>query len=482
MQFAADTPRAQQAASDGVAALRQAFDTPSDDARVMMRWWWFGPSVTRAGLDRDLHAMKDAGLGGVEVQPVYPLALDDEATATRTEPFLSPRFLEVLAHARGSAARLGLRFDLTLGSGWPFGGPTVRVADAAGQLRVERVPLPSGARHVGLPAIGAGEELLAVHLTRGETPPDDPEAFERLELGGIREGRLALASPLASPHLAWMFISSRTGMMVKRPALGGEGFVIDHYDRAALARYLASVGTPMLDALQPHPPVAVFCDSLEVFGSDWSPRVLGAFARQHGYDLRDHLPALVAGKDARSGGVRHDWGQTLTSMVETEFLAPLAQWARSHGTSLRVQTYGIPPVRVSSNRAVDLPEGEGSHWRMLTSARWASSAAHVFGRPVASSETWTWLHSPSFAATPLDVKAEADRHFLQGVTQLIGHGWPNTPAGVEWPGARFYAAAVLSDIRTLGGSRCLRSPATCSARVRSCGRARRWMTSHCTCL
>jgi len=112
---------------------------------------------------------------------------------------------------------------------------------------------------------------------------------------------------------------------------------------------------------------------------------------------------------------------------------------------LRVQTYGIPPARPSSAGLIDLPEGEGAQWRTVTSVRWASSAAHIFGRPMTSSETWTWLHSPSFAATPLDIKVEADRHFLQGVTQLIGHGWPNTPAGVEWPGARFYAAAVLSD-------------------------------------
>jgi hypothetical protein len=242
-----------------------------------------------------------------------------------------------------------------------------------------------------------------------------------------------------------VFIASRTGMMVKRPAIGGEGFVLDHYDRGALGRYLGHVGTPLLGALASARPYATFCDSLEVFGSDWTPGLLDAFRSRYGYDLREHLPALVAGDDDRSRGVRHDWGQLLTERLETEFLGPLAQWAHEHDTRLRVQTYGIPPARPSSAGLVDLPEGEGAQWRTVTSVRWASSAAHVFGRPVASSETWTWLHSPSFAATPLDVKAEADRHFLQGVTQLIGHGWPNTPAGVDWPGARFYAAAVLSD-------------------------------------
>jgi hypothetical protein len=43
------------------------------------------------------------------------------------------------------------------------------------------------------------------------------------------------------------------------------------------------------------------------------------------------------------------------------------------------------------------------------------------------------------------MKAEADRFFLQGVNQLIGHGWPYTPPGVAEPGWSFYAAAVFND-------------------------------------
>ena len=39
----------------------------------MLRWWWFGPSVERAELDRELTAMARAGFGGVEVAYVYPL-------------------------------------------------------------------------------------------------------------------------------------------------------------------------------------------------------------------------------------------------------------------------------------------------------------------------------------------------------------------------------------------------------------------------
>ncbi len=123
----------------------------------------------------------------------------------------------------------------------------------------------------------------------------------------------------------------------------------------------------------------------------------------------------------------------------------MTEWAKQHGTRFRSQTYGTPPVTLSSSALVDLPEGEGSQWRHFTATRWAASASHLYGRPVTSSETWTWLHSPVFRATPLDMKAEADLHFLQGVNQLVGHGFPYSPPQAGEPGWHFYAAAVFND-------------------------------------
>ena len=53
--------------------LQRGFQHPPDDTRIMMRWWWFGPAVTTAELEREMRAMKEGGIGGFEVQPVYPL-------------------------------------------------------------------------------------------------------------------------------------------------------------------------------------------------------------------------------------------------------------------------------------------------------------------------------------------------------------------------------------------------------------------------
>jgi hypothetical protein len=423
--------------------LQRLFQNPPDESRIMMRWWWFGPAVTKAQLEREMRLMKAGGIGGFEVQPVYPLALDDETAGIKTLPFLSDEFLDALQFTSEKARELGLRFDLTIGSGWPYGGPYVPVSQAAGRLRVERIKVNENSRRVKAPDIGNGEKLIAVFIARSQDQTVAPDSIK--ELTEIKDGIAWLPEGLSGQHEAMFFISGRTGQQVKRPAVGSEGFVMNHFDRAALDNYLKNVGDPMMRVLGANRPHSVFCDSLEVYNSDWTSDLLEEFKKRRGYDLKPHLPALVVDVGEKTTSIRHDWGKTLTELFNERFLAPLQAWAKQNRTQLRTQCYGVPAVALSSNAHTDLSEGEGHQWRGLSTTRWAASASHIYNRPVTSSEIWTWLHSPSFRATPLDVKAEADRHFLQGINQLIGHGWPYTAEGVAYPGWRFYAAGVFND-------------------------------------
>lgn len=431
------------ATTGDVSGLQRQFQNPPDDSRIMMRWWWFGPAVTHDELERELRTMKQGGIGGVEVQPVYPLAMDDPSTGTQNLPYLSDGFIDALRFASHTAHELGLRMDLTLGSGWPYGGPAVPISEAAGRLRVQRVRVNSGSERVPLPSLSQGERLIAIFLASSQAPRQALGGFQ--ELGAAPDGTVTLPEGLSGSHEVIFFISSRTGQQVKRAAVGAEGFVVDHYDAAAVDHYLHNVGDRLMQGFDQQPPYAVFCDSLEVYSSDWTADFLQEFQKRRGYDLRPYLPALIADVGPKTGDIRYDWARTLTELFNERFATRLHAWAKQNRTRLRMQAYGIPPANLSSSSLADLPEGEGAQWKMLASTRWASSASHIYGVPVTSSETWTWLHSPVFRASPLDMKAEADRHFLQGINQLIGHGWPYTPPGVAYPGWRFYAAAVFDE-------------------------------------
>ena len=427
---------------DRFAELRRSFEKPPDDCRIMMRWWWFGPSATKEELERELETMKAGGIGGVEVQTTYPLVLDDAASGLRNYPFLSQEHLDNLRFAAQKARELGLRFDVTLGSGWPYGGPSVPIAEAAGMLRVIATPIAEGADSVALPNMEAGEKFLAAFVVRESAGTLVTEGAQRLS--EVHDGRLRV--PPGEEHREVLFfVASRTGQQVKRPALGAEGFVLDPYDGSAVENYLHAVGDKLVQAFGGQPPYAVFSDSLEVYGANWSGNFLKEFQTRRGYDLTPYLPDLVGKESEAASEVRHDWGETLTELTDENYLKPIREWASEHGTRFRSQTYGTPPATLSSNALVDLPEGEGWDWKGFSAVRWASSASHLYGRPVTSSETWTWLHSPVFRATPLDMKAAADTYFLEGSNQLIGHGWPYSPKSAGEPGWHFYAAADFSE-------------------------------------
>jgi hypothetical protein len=414
-----------------VSDLYAGFVEPPAGTAPMMRWWWFGPDVTDVEIDRELEAMKAAGIGGAEVAYVYPLS-------EVTEPLGSAGFLAHLRHAAETAARLGLRFDVTLGSGWSFGGPWITEEHAARGLYWET-------REVGLTAVEIrpsgwpGDEVVAAFVADGSSQ-EPTRAYVALP---ITDGVAGVPAGLGPRHVL-VAHSRLTGQNVKRAAVGAEGPVLDHYSADATRRHLEAFGDPLLEAVPAHLLGSVFCDSLEVYESDWTRDLPREFLVRRGYDVMPLLYLLaVGGSDAQT--VRADMWQTLAELYEERFIGECRDWASGQGVPFRIQSYGSPPGTVSSYRYADLYEGEGWGFREVIQGRWATSAAHLYGLDVVSAETWTWVHSPSFRATPLDLKGEAHQHFLGGINQLIGHGWPYSPPDAPGPGWFFYASGALDD-------------------------------------
>lgn len=398
----------------------------------MMRWWWFGPSVERAEIERELDAMAAGGFGGAELSVVYPIG-------ETSDRYLSPTFLADVRFAAEAARDRGLRFDVTLGSGWSFGGPHIGPDLAARNVHWERLEVGPVAATFAVPAAWPGDEFIAAYIGTGslQEQPDDLHLLEVVDDRiRIPEGR--------GPRVIFTAVSRLTGQNVKRAALGAEGPVFDHYSRAATLAHIEHVAEPLVSAVGAELLGSVFCDSLEVYGGDWTPHAVAEFRQRRGYDPLPLLHLLEVGGD-EAPELRRDLYRTLTELYEENFLVPLQRWAAGHGVPFRIQGYGEPPAAVSSYRFADMIEGEGWGWKDVTQTRWASSAAHLYGRPVVSSEIWTWVHSPSFRATPLDLKGEAHEHILLGINHFIGHGWPYSPQTAPGIGWMFYASGALDD-------------------------------------
>jgi hypothetical protein len=120
--------------------LEFQWPAPTRENRPWTRWWWLGSAVDKTNLTRLLIEYRDAGIGGVEICPIYGA----KGYEDRFIDFLSPKWMEMLAHTAAECKRLGLGLDLTTGTGWPFGGPNVTPEIASAKVLLKRFDVTGG--------------------------------------------------------------------------------------------------------------------------------------------------------------------------------------------------------------------------------------------------------------------------------------------------------------------------------------------------
>ena len=427
------------AQSPSIETLRKDFANPPNEARPMVRWWWFGAAVVKPEILRELQQMKaDVNPGRRARHLVYPEVLDDPTKGLKNLSFLSPEMLDDVNYAQSEGRKLGMCVSMSPSApGGPMAARTSPFREAVGALHTFEVPVPANATTAAIPGGGTpaanprglvwseGDSVISAVIADpstaappGAVPPaaEDAEAVAHVPLPSTRRLQRPItvthgttcATFAASdkPRVAVFFVQSHTRQEVKRAAVDADGWVLDPFSHDAVAKHLQKVGEPLLKAFGATPPYAIFSDSLEAYGADWTPSLPAEFQKRRGYDLVAHLPELVAGGTPEADTIRHDYGKTLTELINENYLKQIADWASAHHTKFRSQTYGEPAVNFSSQNIPQLAEGEGPQWRAFSTLRWATSANHVFGHDVTSGETFTWLHSPVFRATPLDMRED----------------------------------------------------------------------------
>jgi len=428
--------------------------TITSPSRPWTRWWWMGSAVTEPEITRHLQLFHEAGFGGVEISPIYGVS----GAEARTIPFLGPAWIEMLRFTLRQARNLGLGVDMITGTGWPLGGPWVGADDAAAKVLFEAHGVAGGGRLESPINREPGTVLQAAMAFS-----DDGQV---LDLAQDMEGapRLSWTVP-ASQWRVFLIFRTGTGQQVKRAAPGGEGNVVDHFSAGAIARYLAHFDAPLAGLSDEEHVRCFFNDSYEVYEANWTGEMFPEFQRRRGYDLRHYLPALY-GEDEPEivRRVRSDYRETMSDLLLEAFVEPWTAWAHRHGAQSRNQAHGAPGNLLDLYAAADIPETEtfGPDWLRLAGAapmpgtpprqggtadvligKFASSAAHVAGKPLCASESFTWLDE--HGKVPLaHMKAELDVAFVMGVNHIFFHGTPFSPADAEWPGWMFYATTHVA--------------------------------------
>jgi len=417
------------------------------------RWWWMGNAVDDRNTAKLLETYKQAGFGGVEVTPIYgPIGYE-----SRYLQFLSPQWMSALNFTVGKAKTLGMGVDMNTGTGWPFGGPQIKPADAAAKIIVQNYKLAAGqsltekivvsdSRQAG---VGAPLQAVTAYSSKGEVV----SLLDKVSPDGTLNWK-----PTDGTWEIYAAFSGKTLQQVKRAAPGGEGYVMDHFSKTAVDTYLKRFDEAFKDK---SPGIgSYFNDSYEVYGSTWSPGFFAEFLRLRGYDLKLHLRELMSNDNTDLvARVKSDYRETMSQMLLDNFTLTWTNWAHKYHSLSRNQSHGSPGNILDLYGAVDIPECEtfGSTIFPIPGLRrdsmgvrrngenepmflkFASSAAHVTGKPYATSETFTWL-AEHFTGSLSQCKPEVEQVFLSGVNHVFFHGTTYSPDDIAFPGWLFYAS------------------------------------------
>lgn len=463
--------------------LYKKFKSPDSKYHPFVRWWWNGDKIEAKELVRELHLLKEAGVGGVEINPIsFPSSGDDLKIKSLT--WLSDEWLDMLQLTFDEAKKLDMTCDLIVGSGWPFGAETLERNERA------QVALIYAEKLEGPTVFESSQFNIFQQVDPGVTDPCPGRTFEILSLKLVQDPMSSLDQVIElsdkkndpvikidipeGKYVFYALVKVDSFASVINGAPGAAGPILNHMDKAAVRKYLDHMSDtiqkrtgPLSNHLR-----ALFTDSMELEGCNWNNDLPEEFKKRRGYDMMPYLPftmfkvgRLGAIVDSNYGvtktgdfaeeikRVRFDFELTKAELLYERFTQTYLQWCKDLNVKSRAQAYGRAFFPLETSLGYDIPEGEswttnwlkhrvgeemsdedyrrGRGYTMIN--KYVSSAAHLTGKRVVSCEEMTNTYNV-FNITLEQLKIGSDMSIMSGITHSIWHGFNYSPPEAPFPG------------------------------------------------
>lgn len=468
--------------------LYEEFQQPTSEYRPLVRWWWNGNKVETDELVRELHLLKEAGIGGVEINPIaFPSYCD--SVGKPSLQWLSPEWIDMLKVCFDKADSLDMTCDLLVGSGWPFGAEFLQEDERAQivvnyaepvtgpmALTIIRDSLCSKAMpKVSSPYKGNSKELILLRLY-----PNPASSVENYMEVWQNDSIFTINIPEGAYTLAAL-VKINGFLEVINGAPGAAGPVLDHFNTEAVNRYLNYMSNRIETQVGPIKGRirALFTDSMELEGANWTSDMAEEFNRRYGYDITDWLPFILFKIGSMGSALnynpvvpvtddfkalveraRYDFEDFKAQLMQERFTSTYLEWCHRLGVKARAQAYGRGFYPLENAMGYDIPEGESwtTNWlrhkpgeemsetdyrrgRAYTMVnKFVSSAAHLAGNRMVSCEEMTNTYTV-FNMTLEQLKIGGDQSAISGVSHSVFHGFNYSPnQEVDFPGWVRYGA------------------------------------------
>ena len=461
------------------------FKNPDLKYRPFVRWWWNGNKIEKNELIRELRLLKEAGIGGVEINPIsFPSRIPGDDLGIPSLIWLSDKWIEMLQVTFAEAKRLGMTCDLIVGSGWPFGAETLPPEERAEVVLIDAENI-AGPSHfeilpsdifkktdpgVTVPCPDRTFEILSLKMV-----PDPMNSLEQvIELSHLRNDKLISVDVPAGKHVFYALVKVSSFASVINGAPGAAGSILNHMDKTAVRKYLNHMSDTIQKKTGPLSKHlrAFFTDSMELEGCNWTRDFEEEFKKRRGYNIMDWLPFIMF-KVGRLGSVvdekygasktpefaekinrvRFDFEFTKAELLNERFTKTYLEWCKEQNVKSRAQAYGRGFFPLETSIGYDIPEGEswttnwlkhrvgeempdddyrrGRAYTMIN--KYVSSAAHLNGSRVVSCEEMTNTYLV-FNTSLERLKIGSDQSIISGITHSVWHGFNYSPPQAPYPG------------------------------------------------
>ena len=422
----------------------QTFKTPDRDYGPMTWWHWINGHITREGIRKDLSAMHDAGLRGVQVFNTHMYLPKGPVK------FGSEEWHGMISYALHVCDSLGMKFCITPGAGWSgSGGPWITAEQSMKKLTLSETFVSGGKtdtvlampetkggyyREIAVQAVPAGiqagtvEDLQAKIMAASKTAvrydysDDSSRAVRRDEIidltGSVdRDGRLECVLP-DGDWCILRFGYTITGKKTHPAAWGGEGYEVDKLDSTDVLVQYEHYLKPLFEKNSRYLGntfEGILFDSYEAGFQNWTERLPEEFTKMHGYDLLDYMP-VFSGRPVESMKVTeqvlYDFRELLDHMLSEFYYGTLKKKINAAGLAVYAEPQGGPVPSMAMD-FTDIPMNEfwnPDAYPRMKNMRLTASLADIRGKKIVGAEAFTskpedgrWKNWPGTLKKPGDL-------------------------------------------------------------------------------
>ncbi len=242
------------------------------------------------------------------------------------------------------------------------------------------------------------------------------------------DGTLAMPEEMKGDWLVMRFVAVTTGGHTKHGRKEALGLECDKLSVEGARLHWQSYTKPVIDSIRAHGGAleGICMDSHEAGPQNWTQDMPQQFRRLRGYDLKSFLPTIAGGmvlnEKENHSSILKDLRRTISDLMTTNYFGEFNRLCREEGLTLTAQAVGgalcIAGDNIEVKRLVDKPQGE--FWGYQTEGNYdikdCSSAAHVYGKQIASGEAFTDI---TYKHSLADIKNLADAAYAFGINEFV---------------------------------------------------------------